>query len=203
MFDRVLNQPLGYYVWELVFGKFNLFFKKFIHQWEMFIVEFLLATDLQSQKKKNFVICNYRLFTLFWLFSLFPNSINENCELYFCTYCIVARYTQWCYKAVMLATLQYTYANLFCFCYPSLPICLLHLLSRFSIGTLSSLAFFTFFWQEDKFNIYMIYVECYFLIALPWPILEFKGSVRDVQKGHPTFVSQVDLIPYIDENLKY
>ena len=167
------------------------------------LLNFCWLQTYRAKKKETFVICNYRLFTLFWLFSLFPNSINENCELYFCTYCIVARYTQWCYKAVMLATLQYTYANLFCFCYPSLPICLLHLLSRFSIGTLSSLAFFTFFWQEDKFNIYMIYVECYFLIALPWPILEFKGSVRDVQKGHPTFVSQVDLIPYIDENLKY
>ena len=26
------------------------------------------------------------------------------------------------------------------------------------------------------------------------PILEFKGSVRDVQKGHPTTVTQVNLI---------
>ena len=27
------------------------------------------------------------------------------------------------------------------------------------------------------------------------PILEFKGSVKYVQKEHPTFVTQVDLIP--------
>ena len=139
MFDRVLNQPLGYYVWELVFGKFNLFFKKFIHRGKCLLLNFCWLQTYRAKKKETFVICNYRLFTRFWLFSLFPNSINENCELYFCTYCIVARYTQWCYKAVMLATLQYTYANLFCFCYPSLPICLLRLLSRFSIGTLSSL----------------------------------------------------------------
>ena len=26
-------------------------------------------------------------------------------------------------------------------------------------------------------------------------ILEFKGSVRYVQKWHPTFITQVDLIP--------
>ena len=26
------------------------------------------------------------------------------------------------------------------------------------------------------------------------PILEFQGSVRDVQKGHPTLVTRVDLI---------
>ena len=71
MFDRVLNQnqSLGHYVWELVFGKFNLFFKKFIDPWEMFIVNvtFLFATDLQSQKKKkkNSLFATIRLFTLF------------------------------------------------------------------------------------------------------------------------------------------
>ena len=26
------------------------------------------------------------------------------------------------------------------------------------------------------------------------PILEFKGNVRHIQKGHPTLVTQVDLI---------
>ena len=129
MFDRVLNQSMGHYVWEQVFGKFNLFFKKYIHPWEMFIVECYIFVGYRptepKKKKKHSFFANIRLFTLFWLFSLFPNSINENCELYFCTYCIVTRYSQWCYKAVMLATLQFTYAKLFCFCYPSLPICLL------------------------------------------------------------------------------
>ena len=31
-------------------------------------------------------------------------------------------------------------------------------------------------------------------IWLAVPILEFQGSVRDVQKGHPTLVTQVDRI---------
>ena len=31
--------------------------------------------------------------------------------------------------------------------------------------------------------------------ALSWPILELKRSVREVKKGHPVFVTQVDLIP--------
>ena len=39
IFDMVLYQPLGRYVWELVFGKFNSFSQKFIHPWGMFIVE--------------------------------------------------------------------------------------------------------------------------------------------------------------------
>ena len=39
IFDMVLYQPLGRYVWELVFGKFNSFSQKFIHPRGMFIVE--------------------------------------------------------------------------------------------------------------------------------------------------------------------
>ena len=97
----------------------------------------------------------------------------------------------------LLCLLHYSLRMLNCFAFATLAylyVCYA-VLFRFSIGTLSSLVFFTFFWQEDEFNIYMIYVECYFLVTLPWPILELKGSVRDVQKGHPAFVSQVDLIP--------
>ena len=29
--------------------------------------------------------------------------------------------TKWCYRAVMLTTLLFIYATLFCFCYPNLP----------------------------------------------------------------------------------
>ena len=58
MFDIILNQPLHHYVWELGVGKFNSFFKKFIHRCGMLIVvllhfTFLLATELQNQKKKK------------------------------------------------------------------------------------------------------------------------------------------------------
>ena len=56
MFDRVLNQSMGHYVWEQVFGKFNLFFKKYIHPWEMFIVEcyiFVGYRPTEPKKKKN------------------------------------------------------------------------------------------------------------------------------------------------------
>ena len=58
MFDIILIHPLHHYVWELGFGKFNSFFKKFIHPCGMFIVvllhfTFLLAKELQSQKKKK------------------------------------------------------------------------------------------------------------------------------------------------------
>ena len=52
-------------------------------------VTFILATELQSYKRNSLdYICNYYQiwqFTFFWLYSLFPNSINENCELYFNT----------------------------------------------------------------------------------------------------------------------
>lgn len=43
------------------------------------------------------------------------------------------------------------------------------------------------------------------LKSLLWtgPILEFKGSVQHVQKGHPTLVTQFDLISKIDESLKF
>ena len=38
MFGKVLNKARGQYVWEPVFGRFNLFFHKSIHTYEMFIV---------------------------------------------------------------------------------------------------------------------------------------------------------------------
>ena len=53
MFDRVLYKTMSYYVWELVFGKINSFFHKFIHPWEMFIAECYIfigfvATELKK-----------------------------------------------------------------------------------------------------------------------------------------------------------
>ena len=53
IFNGVLNYPLGYYVWELVFGKFNLFFQKFIHTWQMFIVLCYIYIGCRATKLKK------------------------------------------------------------------------------------------------------------------------------------------------------
>ena len=55
----------------------------------MFIVEcyiFIGYRAAESNKEKKIIICDYYqiwLLNFFWLKSLIPNSINENCELYF------------------------------------------------------------------------------------------------------------------------
>ena len=57
----------------------------------MFIVEsyiFIGTTEPQQSDTKQIIIWNYFqiwLFPFFWSYSLFPNIINENCELYFRT----------------------------------------------------------------------------------------------------------------------
>ena len=53
MVDRVLNKPLGQYVWELVFGKFNSFLQKFINPWGMFIVECYIFSGYGAREKKS------------------------------------------------------------------------------------------------------------------------------------------------------
>ena len=55
----------------------------------MFIVQcyiFIGYRAAESNKEKKIIICDYYqiwLLNFFWLKSLIPNSINENCELYF------------------------------------------------------------------------------------------------------------------------
>ena len=76
------------------FWKVNSFFQKFIHCWEMFIVECYIYVSYRATKYK------WKLWVIF-SYKVIP-----------CT--------QWCYRAVMLATLLFIYATLFCFCYPNL-----------------------------------------------------------------------------------
>ena len=45
----------------------------------------------------------------------------------------------------------------------------------------------------DNFTLLENIKDCSNMVS-PGPILEFKGSVRRVQKGHPTLVPKVDLI---------
>ena len=56
----VLNKPLGQYVWELVFGKFNSFFHRSIYSWEMFIVEwYIFIGNIATDRVKKFIKCKY------------------------------------------------------------------------------------------------------------------------------------------------
>ena len=80
---------------ESSFWKVNSFFQKFIHCWEMFIVECYIYISYRATKYK------WKLWVIF---------------SYTVTPC-----TKWCYRAVMLTTLLFIYATLFCFCYPNLP----------------------------------------------------------------------------------
>ena len=82
MFNRALNQLLGQHLWELVFGKFNSFFHKFIHQFirgECLLLNiiFLLITELQSFFKKK------SLYILYTATIKFDCSPYFNCILYF------------------------------------------------------------------------------------------------------------------------
>ena len=54
--NRALNQLLGQYDWEAVFGKFNSLLLRFIHTWEMCIVECYIYIDYRAAKiKKKFI----------------------------------------------------------------------------------------------------------------------------------------------------
>ena len=112
MFNRALNQPLGYYVWEVAFGKFNSFFQKFIHPLEMYIVECYIYICYRATKmKKNFLrIILYASITEFDCspYPLFPTSINKNCELYFYTQWPLALILQSCYACYTFVYLCYS-----------------------------------------------------------------------------------------------
>ena len=56
MFNRDLNQALGNYFLKVVFGKFNSFLQKFIHPWEMFMVEYYFYIGYTATKlRKKFI----------------------------------------------------------------------------------------------------------------------------------------------------
>ena len=60
MFNKNLNQPLGHYVWEVVFGMFNSFFQKCIHPWDIFIAECYIYIGYRATKlQKKFVRLYY------------------------------------------------------------------------------------------------------------------------------------------------
>ena len=70
-------------------GKVNQFFQKLIHPCTKnvycSISHFYWGYRATAESEKKFIICNYFqiwLFPFFWLYSLFPSIINENCELY-------------------------------------------------------------------------------------------------------------------------
>ena len=149
--------------WAIMFGKWFLAESLIHFSRNSFIpgkclllnVTFILPTELQSDKRNSLdwlyymqLLSNLTIH-LFWLYYLFPNSINEHCELYF--------HTQWPlgYNDVTepLWLLQFClFMPLFCFCYPNLLMftllmCYLHFL-------VEPLALLTFLWQENKFNTY-------------------------------------------------
>ena len=77
MFDRVLNKTMSYYVWELVFGKINSFFQKFIHPWGMFIAEcYIFIGFVATELKKN---------SLYGTIIKFDCSASFDCIFYFLT----------------------------------------------------------------------------------------------------------------------
>ena len=81
MFDRALNQSLGQYVWEAVFGNFNSIFQKFIRPREMIIVEYHIYVCYRATKRKKKFI---RLL-LYAPFIKFDCSLSFDCILYFLT----------------------------------------------------------------------------------------------------------------------
>ena len=159
MFDMVLNKPMDQYVWELVFGEFNLFFSKFIHLLGMPIVECydfngFVAIQL---KKVNYVqlLSNLIVHLLFIIFFISPTITHATTYVKIKSYIFVHGGPPLGHNDVtkLLRLLHYCYVCYFVsFLLPQATyyVCYDDVLSRYSIGLL---ALITFFWEEEKFII--------------------------------------------------
>ena len=122
IFNRVLNQPLGHYAWELVFGRFNSLFQKFIHPLGMFIVEcyiFIGYRATESKKEKKSLCVTIIKFVCSPSFDLieFFNSKQHKWKLRVIFSYIMAPCTQMM-MMIMMMMLQGGYA-----CYTTVHVC--------------------------------------------------------------------------------